>query len=69
MIDRRFVDPEIVPIYQTSCQTDPHSAGCKFFEIEFQKGTVELNPYSKIQIIQTSTDTAITMILSFPILA
>lgn len=33
MIDRKFVDPEIVPIYQSSCLTDPDSAGCRFFEI------------------------------------
>ena len=33
MIDRKFVDPDIVPIYQSSCQTDPGSAGCRFFEI------------------------------------
>ena len=39
MIDRKFVDPEIVPVYQSSCQTDPRSAGCRFFEIEFDKGT------------------------------
>lgn len=39
MIDRKFVDPEIVPIYQSSCQTDPGSAGCRFFEIEYNKGT------------------------------
>lgn len=31
MIDRKFVDPEIVPIFQSSCKTDPHSAGCRFF--------------------------------------
>jgi serine carboxypeptidase-like clade 2 len=46
MIDRKFVDPEIVPIYQSSCQTDPHSAGCRFFEIEYGKGTEEVNPYN-----------------------
>jgi hypothetical protein len=46
MIDRKFVDPEIVPIYQSSCQTDPGSAGCRFFEIEYNKGTEEVNPYN-----------------------
>jgi serine carboxypeptidase-like clade II len=46
MIERRFVDPEVVPIFKSSCQTDPYSAGCSFFETEFRKGTVELNPYS-----------------------
>lgn len=46
MIDRKFVDPEIVPIYQSSCQVDPSSAGCRFFEIEYDKGTEELNPYN-----------------------
>ena len=46
MIDRKFVDPEIVPIYQSSCLTDPDSAGCRFFEIEYNKGTEELNPYN-----------------------
>jgi hypothetical protein len=47
MIDRSFVDPEIIPIYKTSCQTDPDSAGCRYFTLEFDKGTEELNPYSK----------------------
>lgn len=51
MIDRRFVDPEIVPIYQSSCQTDPDSAGCRYFQLEFDKGTEELNPYSKNLLI------------------
>jgi serine carboxypeptidase-like clade 2 len=46
MIDRKFVDPEIVPIYQSSCQTDPGSAGCRYFEIEYNKGTEEVNPYN-----------------------
>ena len=39
MIDRSFVDPEIVPIYKTSCLQDPDSAGCRYFVIEFDKGT------------------------------
>lgn len=39
MIDRRFVDPEIVPIYRTSCQTNPRSESCRHFEIEYEKGT------------------------------
>ena len=33
MIDRKFVDPEVVPIYHSSCKTDPDSAGCRFFEL------------------------------------
>lgn len=31
MINRKFVDPEIVPIYESSCQQDPSSAGCRYF--------------------------------------
>lgn len=46
MINRKFVDPEIVPIYQSSCQTDPSSAGCRYFQIEYDKGTDEVNPYN-----------------------
>jgi serine carboxypeptidase-like clade 2 len=46
MIDRSFVDPEILLNYRSSCQFDPHSAGCRFFEIEFDKGTEEVNPYN-----------------------
>lgn len=48
MIDRRLVDPEIVPIFSGSCKTDRQSAGCHYFEIEYRKGTEELNPYSKL---------------------
>lgn len=62
MIDRRLVDPEIVPIFQGSCQTDRQSAGCHFFEIEFRKGTEELNPYSKWSSMQMSMATATTTI-------
>jgi serine carboxypeptidase-like clade 2 len=51
MIDRRFVDPEIVPIFSGSCKTDRQSAGCSYFEIEYRKGTEELNPYSKLSSI------------------
>jgi len=46
MIDRSFVDPEITPIYYQSCKSDPDSAGCRYFRIEFDKGTEELNPYN-----------------------
>jgi hypothetical protein len=66
LIDRKFVDPEIVSLYQSSCQFDPQSAGCRFFEIEFDKGVDELNPYSTPPMIQTSTDTATTTIPSKP---
>ena len=31
MIDRGFVDPEIIPFYRNSCQNDPTSARCKYF--------------------------------------
>lgn len=33
MIDRRFVDPDISPIFKSSCHFDPDSAGCRYFEI------------------------------------
>lgn len=46
MIDRSFVDPDISHIFQSSCKTDRESASCRFFELEYQKGTEELNPYS-----------------------
>lgn len=36
LIDRGFVDPEIKPYWDTSCKTDPDSAGCRFFAIRFQ---------------------------------
>ena len=45
-IARRFVDPEIVHVYESSCRYDPESAGCRFFQIEYDKGTEELNPYN-----------------------
>lgn len=33
MMDRSFVDPEIIPIYYQSCKQDPDSAGCRYFRI------------------------------------
>lgn len=31
MIDHNFADPDTLPIYYTSCQHDPESAGCRYF--------------------------------------
>lgn len=47
IIDRSFVDPDISNVFQSSCKIDRESAGCRYFELEYQKGTEELNPYSK----------------------
>ena len=38
-IDRSFVDPEIISIYHSACKYDPDSAGCRYFQIEYAKGT------------------------------
>lgn len=46
MTNRNFVDPETIQYWKSSCQTDPDSAGCRFFEIRFQEDTEEINPYN-----------------------
>lgn len=46
MVDRDFIDPELVNYWKTSCQTDPDSAGCNYFIVEYEEDTSELNPYS-----------------------
>ena len=46
MINRHFVDPETLSYWASSCQTDPDSAGCRYFNIRFQEDTDEINPYS-----------------------
>lgn len=33
LIDHNFVDPDTLPYYYGSCQHDPHSAGCRYFNI------------------------------------
>ncbi len=52
MIEHSFVDPEIVPIWKSSCQVDPTSAGCRYFGIRFQEDIDELNPYSTLFLIK-----------------
>ena len=60
MLDRDFVDPELAPYYKLSCLSDPDSAGCSYFSIEYDEDTAELNPYSTCSFTQTSTATAST---------
>jgi hypothetical protein len=67
MIDRSFVDPDISYIFDRSCKTDRESAGCNYFEIEYQKGTEELNPYSNVPSIQMYIAIATTMTLLRPL--
>jgi len=38
-LGRHFVDPETLQYWRSSCQTDPHSAGCRFFEQRFIEDT------------------------------
>jgi hypothetical protein len=45
-IDHYFTDPDVMEYWRYSCQTDPFSAGCRFFEIRAQENTFELNQYS-----------------------
>ena len=48
MIDRSFVDPQILQYYRYACQFDPESAGCGYFLKTFEENTEEINPYSKL---------------------
>jgi hypothetical protein len=47
MIDHNFADPDTLPYYYGSCQSDPASAGCSFFKIRLKEDIDEINPYSK----------------------
>lgn len=46
MIDHNFADPDTLSYYYGSCQTDPNSAGCRYFNMRLEEDTDELNPYS-----------------------
>lgn len=46
MMDRSFVNPEIIQYWDHACTFDPHSAGCRFFEIQFRQDIDEINPYN-----------------------
>ena len=46
MMDHDFVDPDLDIYYQRSCLNDPLSAGCRYFEYQYQQNTKEVNPYS-----------------------
>lgn len=46
MIKHDFVDPDLIHYWTSSCQLDPYSAGCNFFNKRFQENTFELNPYN-----------------------
>ena len=50
MVDRHFIDPEIIGYWKTSCQFDPDSAGCIFFHKRFSENVEEINPYSTSEI-------------------
>lgn len=39
LIDHNFVDPDTLPYYYGACQTDPHSAGCRYFNIRLAEDT------------------------------
>lgn len=63
MLDRDFIDPELVPYFKVSCLTDSDSAGCNYFIKEYEEDTSELNPYSRFPSTQMSMDTASTIAL------
>jgi carboxypeptidase C (cathepsin A) len=47
-IDHYFTDPDLIEYWRFSCQSDPFSAGCRFFEIRALENTFELNQYSML---------------------
>lgn len=51
MIDHNFADPDTLSYYYGSCQTDPNSAGCRYFNMRLEEDTDELNPYSNLYIL------------------
>lgn len=46
MINHEFIDPELLIYYESSCQTDPLSAGCRYFKMRFSENVEEINPYN-----------------------
>ena len=50
MINHNFVDPETIQYWKSSCQTDPNSAGCRFFKMRFAEDVDEINPYSNTYV-------------------
>ena len=46
MIDREFVDPDLLPYYRGSCLIDPASAGCRYFNARYATNVDEINPYN-----------------------
>lgn len=60
MINRDFIDPEVMQYWHNSCQVDEESAGCQYFFSKFEENTDDINPYSKALLTQTSTVTATT---------
>ena len=46
MIDHNFVDPKLLPYWQNSCENDPQSAGCGFFNNRYEDLLFRTNPYN-----------------------
>ena len=61
VINRDFVDPEIMQYWHNSCQVDEESAGCQFFYERYSENTEEINPYSINLLIQMSIAIVFTM--------
>ena len=55
LVNRDFIDPEIMQYWQNSCQVDEESAGCQFFYERYGENTEEINPYSSTLFMQTFT--------------
>jgi hypothetical protein len=39
MIDHHFADPDTLNYWYHSCETDPHSAGCRYFHVRLSEDT------------------------------
>jgi len=46
MVERDFIDPELLQYWRVSCQTDEDSAGCQYFYYRFGDITDDINPYN-----------------------
>ena len=62
MINRKFVDPDIIQFYQNQCKANPLSSECQHFKQKFKNDTQGINLKSKFKVIQMHMITVSTTV-------